>query len=306
MSEALVSVIIPAHNKENFLEDSVNSVLGQTFKDFEIIIVNNTADYICKDARIRCFGKENTGLNSARNFGIRNSKGKYIALLDSGDIWKAEKLEKQVKILNKKSEIGLVYCGTSFIDKNKNPIGQNPLVIYKGYVFNRLIMYNFLYSSSVALFRKDCLEKTGLFDESLNSMTDWEFYLKFSINYKFWGIEEFLVQNKISEEIESNNFEFFEHSGFKVLNRIFQRNDIETKHVRLINTAYAMRYKYIGKKCFENQHFKRSRGFFHEALKRDPSISFRSDVLIYYLLSYFPEKKRELLKSLKNYQNSTN
>ncbi len=306
MSKPFVSVIIPIHDKGLFLKNSIDSALEQTFQDFEIIIVYNPQSDNVKqivdtyeDSRIRCLYGKKTGLNHSRNFGIEKSRGQYIAFLDSDNVWHPEKLQKQTDILNKKPDTGLVYCGTCFIDENNHVIGQAPVLTYRGYVFKRLIVNNFLHNGSVALFRRECLEKTGWFDETIDRMTDWEFYLRFSINYKFWGQEEQLVKYRIMENVKSNDFEFFESSGFKILNKIFQRTDIEIRHLKHINSAYAMRYRYIGKKYFENECFDRSKGYFHEALKRDFLACCRSDVLGYYLLCCFAKKNSEFIKNLK-------
>lgn len=302
MAKPIVSVVIPVHSKGLFIKNSVDSVLKQSFQDFEIIIVDNSEMNNIRhvldtyeDNRIMYFCKEKIGLNAARNFGIKKSNGQYIALLDADNVWLPEKLEKQVDILEKKPDIGLVYCGTILIDENNNIIDEEPLVTRKGYIFNRLVINNFLHNASVAVFRKECLEKTGMFDETIEKMTDWEFYLRFSINYKFWGLEERLVQYRILEKVKSNDFEFFETSGFKILNKIFQRTDIDIKHLKHINSAYAMRYRYIGKKYFENECFEKSRGYFQEALKRDFFACCRSDVFAYYLLCCFPRARSKVL-----------
>ena len=267
MVQPVVSVIIPNCNNESFLKDSVDSVLNQIFQNFEIIIIDNNLtnqpkNIVNTDKRIHYFCHENNSLNSVKNNGIKNAKGKYIIFLDSGNIFKPENLEKQVTVLNKNPDIGLVYSGISFIDENKNHIGNKPVITYKGDVFNKLVVYNFLYNGSAVLFRKNCLEKTGLFDESINKMGDWEFYLRFSSCYKFWGIGEHLVKHRMLEKTVSNDFELFENSGFKVLNKVFQINNLNVKYLRRINLAYAMRYTYMGKKYLQNNLYKKAKGYF--------------------------------------------
>ncbi len=309
MSNPLVSVIIPVNNKGFFLKNSIDSVLNQTFQDFEIIIIdnnhlNNTKQVVetCEDSRINYFYREGVGLSAARNFGIEKSRGKYIALLGPDDIWDASKLEKQLAIFSKKADVGLVYCGTLLIDKNNSPAGQKPIVTYKGKVFSKMVVHNFLYNCSVPLFRKECLEKTGMFDETIDKMTDWEFYLRFAINYKFWPVQERLVKARFIEKAKGNDFEFFETSGFKILNKIFQRTDIDICHLRHINSAYAMRYRYIAKKYFEKECFDKSKGYFQEALKRDFLTSCRSDIPLYYLLCCLPKVRGRILKNSKKKQ----
>ena len=107
MNNPLVSVIIPNYNKEEFLSICIQSVLNQTYKNFEIIIIDNfssdrSLDVIKKfiDPRINLFQFKNNGIIAAsRNFGIKKSNGKYLAFLDSDDYWMKDKLSKSVKVL---------------------------------------------------------------------------------------------------------------------------------------------------------------------------------------------------------------
>jgi len=297
VEQPFVSVILTNHAGGDFLKDSINSILEQTFQNFELIIINNSLKTqkikeilgFFKDNRIKWVFQETININEAKNCGIKRSKGKYIAFIESDDLWEAEKLEKQVYILEKRADIALVYCGSSLLDQNNNVISKNHALSHKGNVFKHLVVQNFLYSPSTIIFRKNCLDKVGLFDESLPKMTDWEFYLRFSLIYKFWGIKEYLVKCRIYPKTKAETYEFFEDSGFKILNKIFQRSNIEIKRLRLINSAYAMRYRYVGKKYYENKLFKKAKNFFYEAIKRDFFACCKNDTLILYLLSSFRE-----------------
>lgn len=298
MKTPLISVIIPIHKGGYFIKNTLNSVLNQTIKDFEIIIIDNAflnnAKQLSdsyKDKRIKYFPCEKTSLNSIRNFGIEKAKGKYIGFLEVDNIWEPEKLEKQANILENKPQIGLVYCGTKIINENNKIVGKKTLICHRGNVFNKLVVHNFLHNCSVSLFRKNCLQYTGVFDETIKEMTDWEFYLRFAINYDFWGIDEYLTGVRLNNEKLKNDFLYFETCGFKILNKIFQRTDIDIKHLKHINSAYAMRYGYIGKRYLEKECIEKSRGYFREALKRDFLACCRSDVLAYYFLSYLAHKK---------------
>jgi glycosyltransferase involved in cell wall biosynthesis len=306
MKNTLATVIIPTYNRENFIKDTIESVFAQTYKNWELIIIDdgsndNTQSIVksFKDERIRYIWQKNSGLNAARNTGIKNSRGEYISFLDSDDIWEPEKLAKQVEILDKKPDIGLVYCGTSLIDEKNNYIGKKPLITHRGYVLDKLVMYNFLYNGSCVLFRKSCLAKVGFCDETVVRMTDWEFYLRFSIYFKFWGIDKYLLKYRIHQKAMSCDYELFVDSGFKILKRVFQTTDLNPDYLRLINTAYAMRYRYIGKRYFENSEFQRSRGYLKEAVKKDFSMLIKSDALLFYILSWFPIKQINLLKNIK-------
>ncbi|OGI02528.1 MAG: hypothetical protein A2Y25_07080 [Candidatus Melainabacteria bacterium GWF2_37_15] len=298
MDRTMVSVVIPTCTLGKCLRESINSVRRQSFRNFEILIIHYKPDFepkataaINKDIQVRYFRHKSESLNSARNLGIKKAEGKYIVFMDSCDIWEPDKLAKQVEILERKHDIGLVYCGSSLIDEYNNFIGTKPCTGHEGYLFDRLVMKNFLHNSSVAIFRKSCLNRAGLFDESFNISSNWDFFLRLALYYKFFGIKEPLARCRVSTQNESNDFKSFESSGFKVLNRIFQTKNISPAQLRLLHLAYAMRYTHIGKKYFQNNYFQKARDYFNEALKRDFSVCLKSDILLFYLLSYFAEKK---------------
>jgi glycosyltransferase involved in cell wall biosynthesis len=130
-----VSVIIPAYNAMTYLPETLESVLNQTFTDFEVLIINDGscdgvdewASHI-QDSRVRLISQANQGLPGARNTGIWHSKGEYLAFLDADDIWESSKLEKQVKCLDKNLNVGMVSSWISTIDPNGNLIN-----IYRNY-----------------------------------------------------------------------------------------------------------------------------------------------------------------------------
>lgn len=301
-----VSVIVPTYNRADLIRDSIDSVLNQTFQDFEIVVIDdgstdNTKNIVeeYSDSRIKYFYQKNAGLNAARNSGIRESCGKYIAYIDSDDIWEPTKLEKQVRVLEKFPDVGLVYCGSSLIDENGSPAGKRPLISHRGYVFEKIIKYNFLYNGSIVLFRRDCLEKVGLFDEQTVRMTDWEFYLRFAIYYKFYGIPEYLIKYRVHNKTMTNDFKLFEKSSFQIIDKTFAIKDISKKQLNLHKTAYAMRYRYLGRRYFDNNLFKESREYFKKALKYDFSILFTTDTAILYIMSYLSCSFIENLRNTK-------
>src|SRR4028119_1857024 len=124
-----VSVIIPAYNAMAYLPETLESVINQTFTDFEVLIINDgSPDGIVewaseiKDSRVKLISQENQGLSGARNTGIWSSQGEYLAFLDADDIWEPTKLEKQVQCLDKNLDVGMVSSGISTIDPNGNLI----------------------------------------------------------------------------------------------------------------------------------------------------------------------------------------
>ena len=202
-----VSVIVTCYNYGDYVSKCLKSIELQTFKDFEVVVVDdgstdNSKSEIkkfLKDKRFRYIWQKNSGQANAKNNGIKNSHGDFIAFLDADDFWEIDKLEKQLELFSSK-DIGVVYSLSKYIDcfgKNvKLEIASNYLKPQRGMVTNKLIMDNFVpFSSSVI--RRECIDKFGLFDESLLMGIDWDLWLRISTFYKFDYCKEPLLLYRI-------------------------------------------------------------------------------------------------------------
>ena len=125
MTQPTVSVVMPVYNTAKYVQSAVDSVLLQSYRDFELLIIDDAgADNsieLCReytDPRIRIISQENRGLAGARNTGIRNARGKYIALLDSDDLWEPEKLEHHVAYLDSNPDVGVCYASSLMIEED--------------------------------------------------------------------------------------------------------------------------------------------------------------------------------------------
>ena len=210
-----ISVVITTYNRQDKFKRALASVLGQTFKDFEVIIVDNassdgTREYIQSqnDQRIRYIRHEsNLGGCAARNTGIKNSKAMYIALLDDDDEWFASRLEKQLKVFEHAPPgLGLVYVGTEIYDEQKQCILKNNVPQYKGRVYERLLLGTILGSVSSVLVKRECFEKAGLFDETLSSCQDWDMWLRLARYFEFDYVDEILVRINVHGEQISTDY----------------------------------------------------------------------------------------------------
>ena len=129
---SLVSAIIPTYNSVNYISEAINSVLNQTYKNCEIIVVDDGStdntrktveNYIRKyPHKIKYFYQENKGPSAARNKGIKEARGNYIAFLDSDDLWLPDKLEKQISLFMKDVSLKLTYCGGYYEDEEGSVI----------------------------------------------------------------------------------------------------------------------------------------------------------------------------------------
>ncbi|WP_293870250.1 glycosyltransferase family A protein [Flavobacterium sp.] len=209
----LVSVIIPCYNHAHFLTDALQSVLEQTYQNWECIIVNDGSpddtekiaqEWGKADSRFLYFNKKNGGLSSARNHGIENSRGEYILTLDADDKFDKTFIKKGVQILDENSKIGIVSCwgfrfmGNKYLEQFK-PDGKN----LNDYLFKNAAIGN-------SLFRKKCWEEVKGFDQEMkNGYEDWEFYIR--VSKEGWEtkiIKEplfFYRQHKISMRTEALN-----------------------------------------------------------------------------------------------------
>lgn len=212
-----VSVIIPTYNRAYVIARAVQSVLEQTYANFELLIVDDGStddtkqiiEYV-DDDRIRyiCLEK-NSGASHARNVGIQMAECEYIAFLDSDDEWMPEKLERQMQIIRQAPEtVGLVYCRMSGVNRKGEVSFCPDLDIAKerleGNLFSVLMKENMIGTPTV-LVRKKCLEQSGGFDESLTCIEDWELFLRIAQEWEIAIAEETLVRVHVSETSVSQN-----------------------------------------------------------------------------------------------------
>ena len=211
MENPLVSVVIPTHNRALILQEAIQSVLNQTYSKLEIIVIDDgstddTQSIInnFEDERIVYIQQDHKGLPSARNKGIENAKGEYIAFLDSDDIWVPKKIEKQLKIFdNSKLNPGVVYCGVEYIDENGRKTKKEKLPAYRGNIFLELLGARrnvVLGAGSTILVKKGCFEECGLLDENLPYRVDLEFLIRTSKKFAFDYVGEALVKIRLHEK----------------------------------------------------------------------------------------------------------
>jgi len=215
MKEPLVSIIIPVYNGSNYMREAIDSALAQTYRNKEIIVVNDGS----KDGgatheiarsygdKIRYFSKENGGVSSALNFGIRNMKGEYFSWLSHDDVYTPDKLEKQIAAINQKQldSSTLVYCTFINIDANSNILSSQKNS--SGFVSNKLyqseevlaeLLQNCTFNGCGLLIPVKALTDSGLFDERLRFCQDaFMWYKIFMQDYSLFCIDDTLVKNRI-------------------------------------------------------------------------------------------------------------
>ena len=189
-----VSVIIPTYNRANYIARAVNSVLNQTCKEYEIIVVDDGSTDTTKDVvmqfqnKVKYFRQENQGSAAARNRGIQESRGEYIAFLDSDDYWVPEKLEEQVKVLDAHKNVGIVYARMPIINEKGERLGTKPAGI-SGKNFKELLEVWGDLPTSTVMTRRACFDKAGMFDTTLTTMQDIDMWLRIARFYDLHEIE---------------------------------------------------------------------------------------------------------------------
>ena len=195
--DKLVSVVIPCYNHSKYLPDALNSILNQTHKNWECLIINDgsidktefvSKKWCLKDKRIKYYYKENGGLCSARNYGFKESKGVYVVTLDADDTFENSFIEEALRAMIKNKGIGIVSCwGYRFIENRKFDLFKPRGKTVNDYLFQNA-------SLASAMYLKKCWLQVGGYDENMkNGYEDWEFNLNICKN----GWNTYIIQKPL-------------------------------------------------------------------------------------------------------------
>lgn len=231
----IISIIIPAYNAGKTILETLESVQKQTFVDHEILVIDdgctdNTVElaHSLNDPRIKVFSYENGGLPTARNRGIAQAQGEFIAFLDADDLWTADKLECQFNALQQNPDAGVAYSWTAFMEAN--PQGDyifypSPSPNYSGNVYPQILVNNFLYSGSNILARREVIKQTGDF-ALIPSGEDWDYWIRLAANYPFVVVPKYQILYRRNTAASSTNMStkvnIMAASLEEVINRAYQ------------------------------------------------------------------------------------
>jgi glycosyltransferase involved in cell wall biosynthesis len=213
----LVSVVVPVYNAEAYLSRAIDSILGQTYTNLEVIAVDDgstdtSAQLLAKYTdRLQVISQENSGSAQARNAGIERSRGKYVAFLDADDYWHPEKLRLQVAVLERNPDIGLVYNDWIVVHGQADdeieafeattlPNGDLPIdEEQSGWVYYELLWDSIVHTSAAAV-RTDVLKKVGGFDGELRKGQDYDLWLRLSRETAFRKLDLVLSVYRIQDQ----------------------------------------------------------------------------------------------------------
>lgn len=202
MDNYFISVIIPTYNRKEALIKAVDSVLSQTYTNFELIIIDDGStddtslmfkDNDNENGKIKYIYQENGGVSKARNTGIKFAKGEFISFLDSDDEWLPKKLEKQIDFLKKNKNIKICHTNEIWI-KNGVRINQhNKHKKYGGWIYQKSL-YLCLISPSAVIIHKSVFEDVGMFNEEFKAGEDYDLWLRITPYYEIGFLDDFLIK----------------------------------------------------------------------------------------------------------------
>jgi glycosyltransferase involved in cell wall biosynthesis len=257
-SKPLVSVVVPAHNAEKTLRETIDSVLHQTLGDFELIVIDDgstdtTKNIVAdiKDPRVRSFSFPNAGPSAARNRGIERASGKFIAFLDADDLWLPNKLKAQVEALNQNPEAALAYSWSDSIEESGAFLKKGNYVHPEDHVYEQLILWNFLDNGSTPMVRHRALLEVGNFDEAIWLGEDWDMWLRLAWRYPIICVPKAHVLYRVRQSSASSNVKPLAEGTLKVLQRALDRLPPTHKRNHLERTAKANLYLHLAMRLVE-------------------------------------------------------
>ena len=213
LPQPLVSVVIATYNMGQYLPQAIDSILQQTWKNLEIIVVDdgstdNTPEVMLNystDARVNFIRNQNQGQPKAKNCGIKATRGDFIAFCDADDYWEINKLDIQMPLFAN-PKVGVVYSEVSFIDESNNLFTkEHHEVRHSGKISNQMLIENFV-PFGTSVIRRECTVQNGIFDEEFRMGIDWDLWLRYSLDWEFKYAPEKTYVYRVWPGQMSNNY----------------------------------------------------------------------------------------------------
>jgi glycosyltransferase involved in cell wall biosynthesis len=240
-----VSVVIPAFNAAAYLGGAIDSVLAQTSRDLEVIVVDDgssdgtpalAARY---DSPVRWLRQDNRGVAAARNRGIAESRGRFVAFLDADDLWRPEKLERQLAALRDCAGARASATAFSIVDADLAPLGVQRVEPAEPALVDLLLRGNVIGTPSSVLCERGLLEESGGFDTGLSQCADWDLWLRFAARTRFAILDAPLTVYRRHAGNMSRSVELLERDSIGVLERAFARPELPAPLRALRRRAFA-------------------------------------------------------------------
>jgi len=234
-----ISLIIPSHNRSNYLQRALQSVYAQTFSAFEVIVVDDgstddTAEMLRSEfPQVTYIYQKNSGVSSARNTGIKHSSSEWLAFLDSDDTWLENKLEKQISALEQATDIKVCHTEEIWI---RNGVRVNAMNKHKksgGWIFEQCLPLCAMSPSSIMIHRS-IFNNIGYFDESLVACEDYDLWLRITCQYPVLFIEQPLI-NKYGGHEDQLSHQHWGMDRFRIyaLDKLLKQANLSNEHRQL-------------------------------------------------------------------------
>jgi glycosyltransferase involved in cell wall biosynthesis len=272
LDSPLVTVIIPTYNRSHIVTDAINSVLAQTLKNFQLIIIDdgstdNTRNVLATyQGKVEYFYKANGGASSARNVGLRMAKGKYVAFLDSDDIWHSERLEMLVNFMEHNGSYSAVFTDCESIDGDGNMIDTTRFgELFSGGEPSLLFFLEHMFSGFACMCIRSALLEVGEFDETLRTAEDIDYALRLAAHHRIAHIPTPLL--KIRRSVGSLNSHVFTGNRVVVLRKFKQSHpELARQYRGAINAAFARVHLSYGEDLLWTRRIGEGRGQLFDSL----------------------------------------
>jgi glycosyltransferase involved in cell wall biosynthesis len=254
-----VSVVIPAYNAARFLPDALDSVLAQTFRDLEVLVVDDgssddTPAVLARyGSQIRCMRQSNAGVSAARNRGIAEARGRYVAFLDADDTWMPHKLARQMKALAQNTECGACYSAFTFVRADLTPLVVSRCKRGGASLADLLLHGNVVGSGSTVLCRRVLFDASGDFDPVLSQCADWDMWVRLAARTDFLYLNEPLATYRQHGTNMSHDIARLERDSLRVLDRGFALPELPPAVRSRERAAYARNYMVLAG-CYFHAH----------------------------------------------------
>ena len=255
----MISVIIPTYNRAPFLKKAIESVLSQTYQDFELIVVDDgskdeTSRLISSyKSRIEYIKQENRGPGSARNLGISTAQRDFIVFLDSDDWWDKDKLSVQLKEMQENPIYSVSHTQEIWYKDGRLLNQKKKHRKFHGYIFDKCLPLCVV-SMSTAMIRRELFDRIGLFDESMACCEDYDFWLRTSVNHKFLLIDKSLTlkDGGRPDQVSSIYATGIDKFRIQSILKLLRSNDLTSEQRKLATNELHKKCRIYGNGCLKH------------------------------------------------------